>query len=124
MSKEKEVSLALFFYEKDKSVSLERIYAKHPLEESGRWDKNKRNYFIDRGGVKFFFQLDYLELEKSWGLEIALEDGIQTPILINYLTIEKILPIQNSISPNTENDKYIKELHFRTKKTMNISNNF
>lgn len=65
MSKEKELSLILFFYEKDKSVSLEGIYAKYPLEESERWDKNKRNYFIDRGGVKYFFQLDYLELEKS-----------------------------------------------------------
>jgi hypothetical protein len=65
MSKKKGMPLVLFLYEKDKRISLEQIYAKYPLEESGRFDKNKRNYFIDRGGVKFFFQLDYANLEKS-----------------------------------------------------------
>ncbi|CAG8456271.1 917_t:CDS:2, partial [Cetraspora pellucida] len=28
--------LVLYFYEKDKSISLEQLFAKHPLEESGR----------------------------------------------------------------------------------------
>src|SRR4051794_28052511 len=116
MLKEKELPLVLFFYEKDKSVSLERIYAKLPLEESGRWDKNKRNYFIDRGGVKFFFQLDYLELKNSWGLEMGLDDDNQTPTQVNYLIIDKVLPIQNPISPNPETNKYNKELYFYTKK--------
>jgi len=65
MLKEKKFPLILYFYEKDKSVSLEQVFAKLPLEESRRGDRNKRNYFIDRGGIKFFFQLNYAELEKS-----------------------------------------------------------
>ena len=119
MLKEKEFPLILYFYEKDKSVSLEQVFAKLPLEERG--DKNKRNYFIDRGGIKFFFQLNYDELEKSWGLEIGLDDDDQIPTQINYLIIGKVLPFQNPIFPNSEINKYIKELHFYTKKIMNIS---
>lgn len=117
---QKEHPLILYFYEKDKSISLEQIFAKHPLqsplEESGRWDKNKRNYFIDRGGVKFFFQLDYEDLKRSWGLEVCLEDNNQIPIQINYLIISKLIPIQNPIIPDSEVNKYIKELHFITSK--------
>lgn len=104
--------LILYFYEKDKSISLEQAFAKYPLEESGRWDKEKRNYFIDRGGVKFFFQLDYHELEKSWCVEVLLDKNNQTPIQINYLKINKVMPIQKSITQNNEINKYIKELHF------------
>ena len=54
---------------------------------------------------------------------MGLDDDNQTPAQINYLIIDKVLPIQNPISPNPEINKYIKELHFHTKKIMNISNN-
>ncbi|CAI2167882.1 1481_t:CDS:1 [Funneliformis geosporum] len=124
MPKEKELPLILYFYEKDKSVSLEQVFAKHPLEESGGRNKSRKNYFIDRGGVKFFFQLDHVDLERSWGLEIGLDDDDQIPTQFNYLIVDKVLPIQNSVSPNSEVNKHIKELHFYTKKIMNISNNF
>ena|ERR1700722_14776965 len=123
MSKEKKFPLILFFYEKDKSVSFEQIFTKLPLEESEPQDKNKGNYFIDRGGIKFFFQLDYTDLKRSWGLEMSLDDDDQIPTQISYLIIDKALPIQNPVSLNSETNKYIKELHFHTKKITNISDN-
>jgi hypothetical protein len=115
--------LILFFCEKDKSVSFEMIYNKFPLEENGSWDKDKKNYFLNRGEIKFFFQLDYSKLEKSWGLEIALDDDNQTPILINYLSVKNVLPIQNPTPDLANNEQSIKELHFYTKKVINFSNN-
>lgn len=54
---------------------------------------------------------------------MGLDDDDQTPTQINYLFAEKVLPIQNPVSSNSEINKCIKELHFHIKKTMNISNN-
>ena len=105
----KEQTLILYFYEKEKSISLEQLWAKFPLEESGRWDKERRDYFIDRGGVKFLFHLDYADLKNSWGLEVLL-DKHQFPFQINYLITNKIIPYQGPFS--SEANKYVKEIHF------------